>query len=85
MEGRREIAPRLYRDCTEIEPLADEWKAVAAPRSPIMQPARNPEGLKRAGAMTYREGDHRRALEYYERALAFDPEHGPSHAGLARL
>lgn len=33
----------------------------------------NPEGLKRAGAMTYREGDHRKALEYYERALEADP------------
>jgi len=34
---------------------------------------RNPEGLKRAGAMTYRQGDHQKALEYYERALAADP------------
>jgi tetratricopeptide (TPR) repeat protein len=34
---------------------------------------RNPEGLKRAGAMMYREGDHARALAYYERALAADP------------
>jgi tetratricopeptide (TPR) repeat protein len=34
---------------------------------------RNPEGLKRAGAMTYRLGDHAKALEYYERALEADP------------
>jgi tetratricopeptide (TPR) repeat protein len=34
---------------------------------------KNPEALKRAGAMTYRLGDHARALEYYERALAADP------------
>jgi tetratricopeptide (TPR) repeat protein len=34
---------------------------------------KNPEGLKRAGAMTYRLGDHARALEYYERALEADP------------
>lgn len=34
---------------------------------------KNPEGLKRAGAMTYRLGDHQKALEYYERALAADP------------
>jgi tetratricopeptide (TPR) repeat protein len=34
---------------------------------------KNPEGLKRAGAMTYRLGDHAKALEYYERALAADP------------
>jgi tetratricopeptide (TPR) repeat protein len=34
---------------------------------------KNPEGLKRAGAMTYRQGDHVRALEYYERALDADP------------
>ncbi len=34
---------------------------------------KNPDGLKRAGAMMYRTGDHRRALEYYERALAADP------------
>ncbi len=34
---------------------------------------RNPEGLKRAGAMSYRENDHARALEYYERALEADP------------
>jgi tetratricopeptide (TPR) repeat protein len=34
---------------------------------------RNPEGLKRAGAMSYREGDHKRALAYYERALEADP------------
>ena len=34
---------------------------------------KNPEGLKRAGAMMYRTQDHARALEYYERALAADP------------
>ncbi len=34
---------------------------------------KNPEGLKRAGAMMYRTGDHERALEYYERALEADP------------
>jgi len=34
---------------------------------------RNPSGLKRAGAMMYREGDHAKALEYYERALQADP------------
>jgi tetratricopeptide (TPR) repeat protein len=34
---------------------------------------RNPEGLKRAGAMSYRENDHRKALDYYERALDADP------------
>jgi len=34
---------------------------------------KNPEGLKRAGAMTYRLGDHEKALQYYERALAADP------------
>lgn len=31
------------------------------------------EGLKRAGAMLRRTGDHARALEYYERALGADP------------
>lgn len=31
------------------------------------------EGLKRAGAMTARLGDHEKALEYYERALQADP------------
>ena len=34
---------------------------------------KNPEGLKRAGAMMYRTGDHEKALEYYERALEADP------------
>lgn len=34
---------------------------------------RNSAGLKRAGAMTYRLGDHAKALEYYERALQADP------------
>lgn len=34
---------------------------------------KNPEALKRAGAMMYRTGDHAKALEYYERALAADP------------
>lgn len=34
---------------------------------------RNPAGLKRAGAMTYRLGDHAKALDYYERALQADP------------
>ncbi|MBL8859255.1 MAG: tetratricopeptide repeat protein [Planctomycetes bacterium] len=34
---------------------------------------KNPEGLKRAGAMTYRLGDHEKALQYYERALSADP------------
>lgn len=34
---------------------------------------RNCQGLKRAGAMTARLGDHEKALEYFERALAIDP------------
>lgn len=34
---------------------------------------KNCEGLKRAGAMTARLGDHTKALEYYERALHVDP------------
>jgi tetratricopeptide (TPR) repeat protein len=34
---------------------------------------KNPEGLKRAGAMMQATGDVPRALEYYERALAIDP------------
>lgn len=34
---------------------------------------RNPEGLKRAGAMMYKLGDHPRALEFYELALEADP------------
>ncbi len=34
---------------------------------------RNPEGLKRAGAMMRVNGDAVRALEYYERALEADP------------
>ncbi|HVS18378.1 MAG TPA: tetratricopeptide repeat protein, partial [Planctomycetota bacterium] len=34
---------------------------------------RNPQGLKRAGAMAWRGGDPRRALEFYERALQADP------------
>jgi tetratricopeptide (TPR) repeat protein len=33
----------------------------------------NPEGLKRAGAMMRHKGEHRKALEFYERALAADP------------
>lgn len=34
---------------------------------------KNCEGLKRAGAMSARQSDHEKALEYYERALAIDP------------
>jgi tetratricopeptide (TPR) repeat protein len=34
---------------------------------------KNPDGLKRAGAMAYRQGKHQQALEFYERALAADP------------
>ena len=34
---------------------------------------KNPAGLKRAGALMYREGDHAKALDYYERALQADP------------
>ncbi len=34
---------------------------------------RNPEGLKRAGAMMYKLGDYPRALEFYELALEVDP------------
>ncbi len=34
---------------------------------------KNPEGLKRAGAMMQRTGDPARALEYFERALQADP------------
>jgi tetratricopeptide (TPR) repeat protein len=42
-----------------------EFLAEIAPKSA--------EGLKRAGAMMYREGEHAKALEYYERALQADP------------
>lgn len=34
---------------------------------------RNPEGLKRAGAMMYQLGEHEKALAFYERALEADP------------
>jgi len=34
---------------------------------------KNPEGLKRAGAMMYQLGEHHRALEFYELALEVDP------------
>lgn len=34
---------------------------------------KNPEGLKRAGAMARHKGDHAAALHYYERALEADP------------
>lgn len=34
---------------------------------------KNPEGLKRAGAMMQKSGQFERALEYYERALEADP------------
>jgi len=34
---------------------------------------KNSEGLRRAGAMMYRTGDHVKALEFYERALEIDP------------
>ena len=34
---------------------------------------KNSEGLRRAGAMMYRTGEHTKALEFYERALEIDP------------
>ena len=34
---------------------------------------KNSEGLRRAGAMMYRTGEHAKALEFYERALEIDP------------
>ncbi|MFT4540953.1 MAG: tetratricopeptide (TPR) repeat protein [Planctomycetota bacterium] len=34
---------------------------------------KNPEGLKRSGAMMHKAGDVPKALEYYERALEADP------------
>ncbi|MFT7486860.1 MAG: tetratricopeptide (TPR) repeat protein [Candidatus Paceibacteria bacterium] len=34
---------------------------------------KNPEGLKRAGAMMYQLGEHDNALAFYERALEADP------------
>lgn len=34
---------------------------------------KNPSGLKRAGALMRRLGEHAKALEYYERALEADP------------
>ena len=34
---------------------------------------KNPEGLKRAGAMMYQLGEHHKALDFYEKALEADP------------
>jgi tetratricopeptide (TPR) repeat protein len=34
---------------------------------------KNPDGLKRAGAMMYQLGEHQGALDFYERALEADP------------
>lgn len=34
---------------------------------------KNPEGLKRAGAMMYKLGEHHKALDFYEKALEADP------------
>ncbi|MFT5287262.1 MAG: tetratricopeptide (TPR) repeat protein [Planctomycetota bacterium] len=55
-----ENAGHLLSACAVFEFLAE-----IAPK--------NPEGLKRAGAMMQRTGDPKRALEYFERALDADP------------
>lgn len=50
------------------------YKSAAAVYEFIAEIApRNPEGLKRAGAMMYKLGEHAQALGYYERALDADP------------
>ncbi len=50
------------------------YKSAAAVYEFIAEIApKNPEGLKRAGAMMYQLGEHAHALEYYERALEADP------------
>ena len=52
-------------ECFNSARVVYEFIAEIAPR--------NPEGLKRAGAMMRRSGEFARALEYYERALEADP------------
>ncbi len=52
-------------ECYQSARAVYEFLAEIAPK--------NPEALKRAGAMMHRSGDHDRSLDYYERALAADP------------
>lgn len=46
---------------------------------------KNTDGLKRAGAMMYRAGDHAKALEYYERVLSVDPRDQEAHKARKNL
>ena len=86
--GKHEAAARALEDYLATSPLdvdanlllgmclesAEHFDAARAVYEFVAEIApKNPEGLKRAGAMLYRAGDHARALECYERALAADP------------
>lgn len=55
-----EFAEHFHSACAVYEFIAE-----IAPK--------NSEGLRRAGAMMYRTGEHVKALEFYERALEIDP------------
>ncbi|MEW6072131.1 MAG: tetratricopeptide repeat protein [Planctomycetota bacterium] len=86
--GRHDACARALEDYLRANPLdeeanlllgkaledAEHYRSARAVYEFVAEIApQNPEGLKRAGAMMYRTGDHERALAYYERALAVDP------------
>ncbi len=86
--GRHDACIKVVETYLALQPLDEEanlmlglaledaghFKSARAVYEFLAQIApRNPDGLKRAGAMTYRLGDHAKALEYYERALQADP------------
>jgi tetratricopeptide (TPR) repeat protein len=86
--GKHEACARALEDYLASNPLDEEGNlllGVALEQAGHFHSARavyeftaeiapkNPEALKRAGAMMQRTGDPGRALEYYERALEADP------------
>lgn len=66
-----EDANLLLGECLENAGFTKSARAVYEFLAEIAP--KNPDGLKRAGAMMYAHGDHVEALQYYERALEADP------------
>ncbi len=100
VEGRPELAARLYREALALEPhfaearhnLADtlyalgrQEEAIDAYQQNLAENPRDPLAHNNLAGIFQRRGETERALTHYQRAVALDPDYADARRNLAEL